>query len=239
MAQRPVHVGLAVVLALSGFLVTAGFIQEHRRERSSPQRRAELQMLIEERRAAIGRLSRQVEDLGRELERSQQAAGGGVDGLLDRVAALRHQAGLEAVRGPGVRVVLTDSAVEPRTREELTDLRIQDVDLQLVANALWRAGAEAVAVNGRRLVSTTAIRKAGSTILVNYRAVSSPYQVAAIGDPDRLRSAIETSQIAGRFDVWGDVYGLGFETQAVQTLTIPALPGLEGVGFARPVGGPG
>ena len=235
MNERRVHVGLAVVLALSGFLMTAASIQERRREEASPQRRAELQALVEQRRAAIDELSHEVDRLTGELEDAQaSAAGAALQDLRGRVADLRRAAGLEPVRGPGIAVRLSDSPREPRTREELTDLHIQDVDLQLVVNVLWRAGAEAVAVNDRRLVSTTAIRKAGSSILVNYRAVSSPYRVVAIGDPDRLREVLDASEIARRFDVWREVYGLGFEVQGADDLLVPALPGLEGIGFAQP-----
>lgn len=238
MREPRFHVGLAVVLALSGFLITAGFLQERRREATSPQRRAELQRLVAERRSAIDRLSAEVDQLTGELQEVQRAAGGSETAELgERLATLRRRAGLEPLRGPGMEVRLSDSPREPRTRDEVTDLRIQDVDLRLVANVLWRAGAEAMAVNGRRLASTTAIRKAGSTILVNYRAVSSPYRVVALGDPERLRETLARSEIAKRFDVWREVYGLGFEMESDPELLVPALPGVEGIRFARPAGG--
>ena len=63
--------------------------------------------------------------------------------------------------------------------------RVQDGDLQLVVNALWAAGAEAVSINGQRLGPTTAIRFAGEAVLVDFRPVTSPYEISAIGDPGR------------------------------------------------------
>mgnify|MGYP006206322601 CR=1 FL=1 len=53
--------------------------------------------------------------------------------------------------------------------------------LQDIANALWSAGAEAVAINGQRLTATSTIRAAGGAILVGFRPVTGPYEVSAIG----------------------------------------------------------
>lgn len=232
------HVGLAVLLLLFGFLVTVAALEEGVRESGAPARQAELRGLIEKRRAAIAELSRDVSRAERRLEAARQEAGTGArtEALLRRVRELRRRAGLAAMRGPGVVVELRDSDREPRTRDEVTDLRIQDLDLQLAVNALWRAGAEAVAVNGRRVASTTAIRRAGTAILVNYRAVSSPYRVTAIGDPVALERALVRSQLAERFDVWEDVYGLGFTVETAEALRAPALPGLGELRHAEPVG---
>jgi small basic protein len=46
--------------------------------------------------------------------------------------------------------------------------------VQLVVNALWEAGAEAIAINGQRIVATTAIRSAGGAVLINYKVLTSP-----------------------------------------------------------------
>ena len=68
--------------------------------------------------------------------------------------------------------------------------RVLDVDLQSVVNGLWAGGAEAVAVNGQRLTALTTIRAAGSAILVDFRPVTSPYEVSAIG-PDDLERPVQ------------------------------------------------
>src|SRR5207302_160556 len=61
---------------------------------------------------------------------------------------------------------------------------VLDRDLQDVANELWHDGAEAIAINGQRLTATTTIRAAGGAILVDFRPVTAPYQVSAIGPDD-------------------------------------------------------
>ena len=71
--------------------------------------------------------------------------------------------------------------------------RVLDRDLQWLANALWALGAEAVAINGQRLTATSTIRTAGEAILVDFRPVTSPYEVAAIG-PDDMADEFEDSR---------------------------------------------
>jgi uncharacterized protein YlxW (UPF0749 family) len=133
-----------------------------------------------------------------------------------------------------VTITLSDSPRAPATRADSADLAIQDADLQLVVNELWRAGAEAVAVNGRRVVSTTAIREAGGAILVNYGAVASPYRVVALGRAESLARRLTGSQVARRFQVWTQVYGLGFDVSTVSSLRVPALSGIPVLSAAAP-----
>lgn len=240
MSRRPASgVGLALVLALFGFLVVTGVVQERLREETAPERAEELRRLVEQRQAAILELSEEVDRLSTRVARVRSRAAeesGRVREAVRRAEALQMAAGLEGLAGPGVVLELTDSPRHPRTREELVSLRIQDVDLQLVVNALWRAGAEAIAVNDRRVVATTAIRKAGTTILVNYRAVASPYRVAAIGEQERLRGHLRDSGIADRFEIWRDVYGLGFSVEEHDRVLVPPLEAPPELRHARPVG---
>ena len=63
---------------------------------------------------------------------------------------------------------------------------ILDTDLQSLVNALWTAGAEAISINGNRLTSLTAIRFAGRAITVDYRSLTPPYVIDAIGNPETL-----------------------------------------------------
>lgn len=235
------QVGLALVLALAGFLVAVGFVQERLREEASPARAAQLRRLVVQRQETIRDLARQVGRLSDRVAAVQARVGaesGRVGDVTEQVRRLEAVAGLAAMRGPGLVIELEDSPEEPRTREDVTDLRIQDVDLQQVVNALWRAGAEAISINGRRLVGTTAIRKAGTAILVNYRAVSSPYRVVAIGAPEAMERRLLDSEIARRFDVWEDVYGLRFVVSRGEDLEAPPLQGLQDLRWASPEGAP-
>jgi uncharacterized protein YlxW (UPF0749 family) len=99
--------------------------------------------------------------------------------------------------------------------------RVQDGDLQLVVNALWAAGAEAVSVNGQRLGPTSAIRFAGEAVLVDFRPVTNPYEISAIGDPDTLSSSFLASSEVAALALVSDMYDLRFEYVAADELSLP------------------
>ena len=109
--------------------------------------------------------------------------------LAQQEAALSAALGRTATTGPGVTVTVTDvltaSAPEAGSRPHGQSAdrsgQVTDHDLQSVVNALWAAGARAIGVGGVRLGPQTAIRTAGQTILVDFKPLSSPYVVTAIG----------------------------------------------------------
>ena len=101
-----------------------------------------------------------------------------------------QDAGLTNVRGSGVKVVLEDST---KTIEGVYDLNaylVHDEDILKVVNELRSAGAEAISVNGQRIISTSEIRCAGTTIFINGERVGAPFIINAIGDPALLESAM-------------------------------------------------
>ena len=93
--------------------------------------------------------------------------------------------------GPGVMITVDDA---PSANRDARD-RVLDTDLQMLANGLWKAGAEAIDINGHRLSNLTAIRSAGDAITVDYRSLTRPYEVHAIGDPRTLEARfVESSK---------------------------------------------
>jgi uncharacterized protein YlxW (UPF0749 family) len=227
-------VSLVAVAALGGFLfVTAASSVTETRRAEAP-RRARLVRLIEERRRLVADLERDVRELeGRVAgaRRSAAARGSETAALTARAERLALLAGVTPLHGPGLEVRLADSTRPAPAGADASAYRIHDRDLQLVVNALFAAGAEAVAVNGIRLSATTPIRAAGATIVVGFRPVAPPFVVAAIG---ARRSAFEESEIARRFGRWREVFGLGFRVREVGDLTVPGSTGRVGPGSARP-----
>jgi uncharacterized protein YlxW (UPF0749 family) len=229
---------LPAILMILGFLVAAAVAQERVREERQPEQVAELLDLIQARRQAIASLASETQTLGRRLDQVRATAGqdsAELRVMLERLERAEALAGVAPAAGSGLVVEVADSRDVPRTRGDVTDLRIQDVDLRLIVNALWRAGARAVAVNGRRVVSTTAIREAGDTILVNFSPVSSPYRVSAVGDPAALRSRLVESEIGRQFGVWEQVYGLGFHVRSAAEISVPGLGADAELSWASPV----
>ena len=89
-------------------------------------------------------------------------------------------------------------------------------------NGLWAAGAEAVAVNGQRLTGLSAIRSAGDAILVDYRPLTRPYVVVAIGDPRSVQSRFVSGPAGQALRTLEQAYGITFSVQAVDRQSIPA-----------------
>ena len=180
-------------------------------------------------------LKRQVARLRADLNAMQQAAVADAELLEDLRADLaveRARAGLVALRGPGVRVVLADS------RRTLTgnanDLLIHDYDLRDVISVLWLSGAEAIAVNGERIVHSSSIYCVGSTVMVNDTRLSPPYTISAIGDPlllqDHLRNPGYLSDLKAR----SERFGLLFEFIRVESMTVEAFQGSTLQRFMQP-----
>jgi uncharacterized protein YlxW (UPF0749 family) len=230
---RP-HLWLAVVLAVLGFLLVVAVSSARAERRSAEPRRSRLVKLIEDRRTGVEELDGEVRALRRRVDQAEanvnrlDATDRQRTQRLDQLAAV---AGTTALAGPGVSVQLSDSIRQPATPQEAGAFRIHDVDLQLVANALFAAGAEAVSVNGNRLVATSPIRAAGATIVVNFRPLNTPYEVRAIG---ARMDDFEQSEIARRFRRWQDLFGLGFRVERQTRLVVPAFTGRVDLGIASP-----
>jgi uncharacterized protein YlxW (UPF0749 family) len=190
---------LTAVLLAAGFLLAWQLRIENlvRRElHISSQRLEELAFLLEEQARHRERLEAEIADLRRQRAAYEDATARDHGALLEvrrQLRALRVQAGLEAVAGPGVVVEMRDSPrpLQPGDDPNLTIIHYTDI--HAVVAALWAAGAEAVAVNGERIVATTGLSCVGTTILCNAKRIAPPYVVTAIGDPERAYQALTGS----------------------------------------------
>jgi uncharacterized protein YlxW (UPF0749 family) len=111
--------------------------------------------------------------------------------LANELQTLRAAAGLTPMRGPGVAVTIADSRRPLRPGEDPNLVLIHYSDVRAVVNMLWAAGAEAIAVNDERIVSTTGLSCVGTTILCNTRRMAPPYRIVAVGDPEGLTAAVQ------------------------------------------------
>jgi uncharacterized protein YlxW (UPF0749 family) len=238
--------GIAV-LVLLGVLTGAAVDQVRDRARASQGIRAELADEVRERSAETDRLAAEAASLRDEVastrDRALEADTAG-RALSERVRALELAAGTVAVTGPGVVLTLDDAPppdeigqeAQPRGGTSLEG-RVLDRDLQEVVNGLWAAGAEAIAVNGVRLSSRAAIRSAGEAVLVDFRPLSPPYRVEAVGRPADLEVDFLGSRAGRYLQTLTSLSGITFDLRREDTLVLPAAtePQLRA---ARPVGGP-
>ena len=152
-----------------------------------------MQALLDDAREDIDRLEEQNGLLQQELQTYREAAAeenGDQDGvLLEELQEVRQWAGMTDVTGPGIEVVLEDSTAANTGGDEANYL-IHDSDILSVVNELRDAGAEALSLNGHRLLATSEIRCSGSVVTVNGRRTGAPFVIDAIGDKDTMFNAL-------------------------------------------------
>jgi uncharacterized protein YlxW (UPF0749 family) len=218
--SRPVTVLMIAVLL--GLAVTAASLALRQPSSAAVEARALLERRIAEQTTRGDQAQASVDAVSVALATLQQQALAGEDPtLLARLGRDDGPSGVVAVRGPGLRVTLTDAPAPQGADRPDADHRVQDVDLQVVVNGLWAAGAEAITVNGARLTSTTAIRSAGSAVLVNLTALSSPYAIDAIGDPATLQTGLAQGLAGQHLATLRNTYGIGVKIVAERSFVLP------------------
>ena len=193
-------------------------------------RRLQLTELIARERAALDRRA----DAALELRVRVDAASAEVAEGDSRVAAvaapreLEVAAGLTALRGPAVTVSLDDAPRQPGRpplSEDPDDLVVHQQDVQAVVNALWAGGAEAMTLMGQRIVSTSAVRCVGNTVVLHGRVYSPPFVITAIGDPDELTAALERDPGVQYFRTFVERFGLGYAVERDSSVELPPYEG--------------
>lgn len=129
--------------------------------------------------------------------------------------------GLTEVTGPGVIVTLTDSKKDISSALDPSLLLVHDLDVLSVINELKNAGAEAISINGQRIVSTTGITCGGNIIEINGEKVGAPFEIKAIGLPEQLAAL---SRPGGYLQLLQD-YSIGAELKKSNSITIPKYTG--------------
>jgi uncharacterized protein YlxW (UPF0749 family) len=144
--------------------------------------------------------------------------------------------GLTAMRGPAVTVVLDDAtrSVDGTLPNGATadDVVVHQQDVQGVVNALWAGGAEAMTIMGVRVISTSAVRCVGNTLLLQGRVYSPPFAITAIGDPPSLIAALDASPTVVRYRQDVAAWGLGYRVSTEGDVTLPAYNGSTDLQYA-------
>ena len=136
-------------------------------------------------------------------------------------------AGLRPVEGPGLTVTLDDAPEEVRERPATTSSNaiVHQQDIQAVVNALWAGGAEAMTIQGQRVVSTTGIKCVGNTVMLHGVPYSPPYAISAIGDADAMRRSLDASPYIRAYLEAVDAYQLGWDVEREDDVEAPAYDG--------------
>lgn len=236
-----------LALVAVGLLLATAWWQTRGTRPAGVTERDQLAAEISRQDAVAGRLQQQNAALVAQIEaeRTRQLQLSAQSGLADQVASLALVTGATSASGPGILVTVNDAesvagqgdGSDPRAQQNADDGRVLDQDLQLVVNGLWEAGAEAIAINGQRLTALSAIRSAGQAILVDYRPLSPPYKISAIGDPGSLQSRFMGGGGGRDLQYLKDNFGVRFDVTSTSRLTVPASAGL-GIRRAKAVEAP-
>jgi uncharacterized protein YlxW (UPF0749 family) len=222
---------VALTMVVAGVLAAVTYDQAAARVQGRQEIRAALVDDIRTESDASDELAAELEELRAEVTRARDdllANSTTGQQALDDLAAAEAGAAAVPVTGPGLLVTLanagSDADDDPVGGNDEGDVRgrVRDGDLQLVVNALWAAGAEAISINGQRLGPTSAIRFAGEAVLVDFRPVTNPYEVSAIGDPETLSSGFLSSPEVGSLALIEETYGLRFDFSREEELSLPA-----------------
>ncbi len=224
------HVLVGLVCFISGVLIALNYKVTGLQFDSSAQRNRNLVSMIRTQERNNRELEKEIGTIRGDLDSYQKAITSGEGSLSvvqKNLSDLKLLAGLVEMKGPGIVVTLKDHE-QASSAKNPEDFMIHYSDILYIVNDLRSAGAEAISVNGIRIVTTSDIRCAGNIIQVNARRLAPPYTITAIGDQKQLelfvRSGTYYALEAAKFPV-------SIEKSA--SLTVPAYKGSYTFNYAK------
>lgn len=222
------QVTLGVALLALGFLIAAQLAAEGPRVRYTTLERSplvettlRLQSQQDELKSRIVSLRTSIQ----EVEHQGAGSAAALGDLNDRLEEARIAAGLIALTGTGIVLKLEDSTEPVAPGGNEADYLAGAADLRTVVGLLWQAGAEAIAINGERIVGATAIIDVGGAVLVNAAYIAGPYQVTALG-PDDLFARLSAAPGWEEFvRTRRGSFGIGIAWAEPERVDIPAYAG--------------
>lgn len=185
--------------------------------------------------AQIAELNTEIDELGKRHNAKD------VRRQLRGLRTLRSQANFDAVTGPGVIVTLDDAPKEVRQQAvekgdpPVEELIVHQQDIQAVVNSLWEGGAEAISIQGQRIIATTGIKCVGNTVRLHGQTYAPPYVIKAVGNAVNLSLSLDRSIDVQAYLSYVESYGLGWDLETSTALDIPAYKGSVELRYAKPI----
>jgi uncharacterized protein YlxW (UPF0749 family) len=237
--QRGWSIGVPLIALAAGLLFTTS-ARTADGTALRDDRRPQLAQLIQDKRGRLDRRETHAAQLRTEVdqETAQLAeVDGPVKSARGRADRLRVPAGFADLNGPGVTVVLNDSSRRPGeigpNAPDNDDLVVHQGDVQAVVNALWAGGAEAMSIMDIRVISTSAVRCVGNTLLLHGQVFSPPFKITAIGEPTAMHQALESAEGVQQFREAVADFGLGYQESVERNVTVRAYDGSSDLRSAR------
>ena len=210
-----------LVCIILGFMITMQLKSHNQYQTVAAQRAEELTVRLKEVEADRDKLAKELDEY----------RAGRISGAAQKeMDELKARAGETELEGKGIIFTLDDSKQAVKTGENKNLYIIHDEDLLRVVNELRSAGAEAISLNGQRLIGSSEIRCVGPTVLVNERRLAAPFVISAIGNPQTLESSLNLrGGVIENFKFWG------IKADVVQSdkVRVPAFKGNRTFEFAK------
>ncbi|HHX51466.1 MAG TPA: DUF881 domain-containing protein [Clostridia bacterium] len=236
------QISLTIVCVISGILLMS-LIQTNRtiKTEAAENKNADLIEIINRLEEETTFLEDQLNDQRMRIDNLQENRIQGQGQLADlqgTLSWLRSQASLTEVTGPGITVILDDNA-ENATAVKASDplsfdpesFIIHDKDLLYLVNDLRIGGAEAIAINNQRVVSSSDIRCVGTVILVNSTRLAPPYEIRAIGNAEVLSHQVQNGQTFP----WLKSKDFPVKIITETSLNLPPYKGRYAIVYSQPV----
>jgi uncharacterized protein YlxW (UPF0749 family) len=227
-----------VVTAAAGLMFAMSFQaaqgSDLRADRDLPQLIMDGDAKVSAKAAQLDALRAEVDSLSKTSAPSDQR----LASLGERADALAETAATTKVRGSAIEVALDDAH---RTVDSLPDgftaddIVVHQQDVQAVVNALWASGAEAMMIQDQRVISTSAVRCVGNTLILQGRVYAPPYRITAIGDVERMQRGLDGDTAVGIYKQYVDAVGLGWSQKTLGPVEFPAYSGSVDFQFATPL----
>lgn len=237
MRDKKAIITLAVLFFILSFTVT---LQTKSVVKNNMVNSTEFQRIEEAQRELIKKET-QIEDLKSQLlqttndlnsyRKEAEQNSDGTKSLASELERYKILAGLTNVEGEGITVTLKDSTVEVDPSKNASSYILHDSDLRTIVNELKAADAEAISINGERIIFTTEIRCVGPTIIINGNKYVPPFTVKAIGDSDMLSAALNLK--GGIVDQLKSLYGFDIVISKASNIKIEKFNGIVSFKHAK------
>ena len=225
-----------IVMALAGLMMTTAAINSRGHD-LRPERDTDMATLVRSQASHNAALQKEAAGLRAQVEDLSKAnqTPGVTSSVISSASALAPSVGLEAVSGKALRVTLDDAPLsENPDGVDANMLVVHQQDIQMVVNTLWSGGAEAMTIQGQRVISTTAVKCVGNTVVLHGVAYAPPYVIEVIGDLNAMQKALDTSEAVRIYKEYVSAYQLGWSVERAGQVTMPAYTGAVAVGHATP-----
>lgn len=232
-ARRSLWGGVAVfvVVALTGFLLSTNVRVNRTADVTS-----DTAGLVEQGVDEANQLQQDVSDLTEQVANLTDALKADGSGATRRQGKdssnVDSSLMLPALSGSGVKVTLDDSPLWENavnnngTTANINDYVIHQQDVESVVNALWAGGADALMIMDQRVLFNSAVICSGNVLSLHGKKYSPPFTISAIGDPQRLRAALNDSEAITILKQYVTAFGIGYKVENAEDLQFPATAAL-------------